>query len=58
MFYLGSRKRSIPKHSGGASYPVVTDAGAVICMGIVVVVELRESVFTIKNFTVGFTAPA
>jgi hypothetical protein len=58
MLYPGSGKRSTPKHSGRASYPLATDAGAGIWMGAALEDELRESIFTIKNFTVGFTAPA
>lgn len=56
--YPAGRKLAIPKDSGEVSYPVATDAGAGTWMEAAVEVELRESIFTIKNFTVGFTAPA
>lgn len=58
MLSPASEKLSTPKDSGKVSYTVATDSGAVTSMGTALVVELRESVFTIKNFTVGFTAPA
>lgn len=58
MLYPASGKLSTPKDSGEGSYPVNTDSGAVTWTGAALGVELRESVFTIKNFTVGFTAPA
>jgi hypothetical protein len=56
MFSLSSVKLAQPKHSGEESYPVNTEVGAEIWMEVALVV--RESIFTIKNFTVGFTAPA
>lgn len=56
--YPAGRKLATPKDSGEVSYPVATDTGAGTWMEAALEVELRESIFTIKNFTVGFTAPA
>ena len=56
--YLAGRKLATPKDSGEVSYPFSTDAGAGTWMETTLEVELREPIFAIKNFTVGFTAPA
>lgn len=56
--YPAGRKLATPKDSGEVSYPFSTDAGAGTWMETTLEVELREPIFAIKNFTVGFTAPA
>lgn len=47
-----------PKNLGQESYPINTEAGGTTCTEVALAVELRESVFTTNNFTVGFAAPA
>lgn len=52
-FPLGAMELSM--RLGQESYPINTEAGATICLETTLV---RLLVFTTKNFTIGFSAPA